>query len=32
MPALIEAGSRGVTLGEMVSGLKEVFGEYKAGN
>ena len=29
MPALVEAASRRVTLGEIVSGLKEVFGEHR---
>jgi methylmalonyl-CoA mutase N-terminal domain/subunit len=32
MPALVEAVSRRATLGEIVSTLKEIYGEYRPGN
>ncbi len=32
MPALVEAVSRRVTLGEIVASLKEIYGEYRPGN
>jgi methylmalonyl-CoA mutase N-terminal domain/subunit len=31
MPAVVEAVSAGMTLGEIVSALKEVYGEYRPG-
>ena len=32
MPALIEAVASGSTLGEIVSALKEIYGEYRPGS
>ena len=32
MPALVEAVASGSTLGEIVSALKEIYGEYRPGN
>jgi methylmalonyl-CoA mutase N-terminal domain/subunit len=32
MPPLIEAVSRGATLGEIIASLKEIYGEHRAGN